>query len=134
MGTFYVDAVENHVQRDKSAVVAKLLVDTGSEHTGFPQTRWRVLAPEKRGIRFVMANGETLTRDIGFVVLYVDKTLTIDEVVFAQKATCTAGCEIAGGLNLRVDPGIKKLRRWADPGSERHLLSSLKIGVPVEIP
>jgi hypothetical protein len=39
MGTFYVRCkVENHVDRSKSIIVAKLLVDTGSDYTWVPVT------------------------------------------------------------------------------------------------
>src|SRR5690242_8105035 len=37
MGTFYVRCkIENHVDRSKSVVVPKLLVDTGSDYTWIP--------------------------------------------------------------------------------------------------
>jgi hypothetical protein len=41
--------------------------------------------PEEKDIPFVMANGQSVTRTIGFAIIHVNKAFTIDEVVFAQK-------------------------------------------------
>ena len=78
MGTFRVDCqVEDHVDPARKAVVSGLLVDTGSEHTWIPGTvlkRLRV-KPQKKDVAFVMANGETVTRNIGFAVLRIGGVL-----------------------------------------------------------
>ena len=40
MGTFHVSCqVENHVHRDRSVTISKLLVDTGSEYTWIPERK-----------------------------------------------------------------------------------------------
>ena len=88
MGTFYVGCrIENHVDRSKSLRIPRLLVDTGSEHTWIPAAKLEKIGArrEKKDVRFVMANGEVVTRSVGFAVLRVQKQFTIDEVVFAAR-------------------------------------------------
>lgn len=113
MGTFYTRCkVENIVDRDKSAVVARLLVDTGSEYTWIPSpTLERIgIEPEKKDLAFLMANGQQVTRSVGFAIVRVDKHFTVDEVVFAQKGDLLLmGARTLEGLNLTVDPKRKKL-------------------------
>lgn len=59
---------------------------------------------------FVMANGKTLTRNIGFAILRIGDDFTIDEVVFAQEGDlCLLGARTLEGMNLRVDSRAKKL-------------------------
>jgi predicted aspartyl protease len=93
-------------------VVPKLLVDTGSEFTWLPgSTLERIgVEPQKKDIQIQMANGEVLTRTVGFAVLRVDKFFTIDEVVFAQKGDLSLlGSRALEGMNLQVDARRKKL-------------------------
>ena len=98
MGTFRVDCqVEDHVDPARKAVVSGLLVDTGSEHTWIPGTVFERLRvkPQKKDVAFVMANGETVTRNIGFAVLRIGGSFTIDEVVFAQEGDlCLLGADL----------------------------------------
>ena len=57
-----------------------------------------------------MANGEVITRSIGFAVIQVGKEITTDEVVFAQKGDLLLlGARTLEGLNMKVDPRNKKL-------------------------
>jgi predicted aspartyl protease len=113
MGSFYIGCkVENHQDPKKVAVVPKLLVDTGSEFTWLPgSTLERIgVEPQKKDIQIQMANGEVLTRTVGFAVLRVDKFFTIDEVVFAQKGDLSLlGSRALEGMNLQVDARRKKL-------------------------
>ena len=113
MGTFHVGcSVENHVDRSKSIRIPKLLVDTGSEHTWIPAAKLEKIGVrrEKKDIRFVMANGEVVTRSVGFAVLRVQKCFTIDEVVFAEPGDLVLlGSRTLEGLNLTVDAARKKL-------------------------
>lgn len=113
MGTFYVRCkVENHVDRAKSAIVPKMLVDTGSDYTWIPTTLLDKIETEreKKDMTFVMANGQHTTRSVGFVILRVDKFFTIDEVVFAEKDDLPLlGARMLEGLNLMVDLKQKKL-------------------------
>lgn len=113
MGAFYVGCkVENHVDRSKSIRIPKLLVDTGSEYTWIPATRLEKIGVqiEKKDVTLVMANGENITRSLGFAILRIDKYFTIDEVVFAQKGDLLLlGARTLEGLNLTVDSAGKKL-------------------------
>ena len=99
MGAFYVGClVVNPVHRKRTARVAKLLVDTGSEHTWISA---RVLdkmtiPPEKRDVPFQMANGQTVTRNVGFAIIRLGKRFTIDEVVFAHRGDL----QLLGARNL----------------------------------
>ncbi len=57
-----------------------------------------------------MANGQLITRNIGFMVIRVNREFTIDEVVFAQKGDLELlGARSLEGLNLNVDAKRKKL-------------------------
>ena len=113
MGTFYARCrIANPVDRARSAVISKLLVDTGSEYTWVPeQTLERLgIQREKKDLTFVMANGQQITRSVGFAIIHLDKSFTIDEVVFAEKGDLLLlGARTLEGLNLTVDSNRKKL-------------------------
>jgi len=113
MGTFRVTCtIENHVDRSRSARIARMLVDTGSEYTWIPAaTLERIgVRQEKKDLAFMMANGQVVTRSVGFAVLRVGKQFTIDEVVFAEKGDLALlGARTLEGLNLVVDSAKKKL-------------------------
>jgi predicted aspartyl protease len=113
MGTFYTSCrVENHVDRSKSVRIGKLLVDTGSEYTWIPAVRLEKInvKQEKKDVRFIMANGEVVTRSVGFAILRVANHFTIDEVVFAEAGDLALlGARTLEGLNLTVDSARKKL-------------------------
>ncbi|MCK4304523.1 MAG: aspartyl protease family protein [Candidatus Eisenbacteria sp.] len=113
MGSFYtVCRVENHVDRSKSVRLLKVLVDTGSEYTWIPASKLEAIevTREKKDLRFVMANGEIVTRSVGFAILRVARSFTIDEVVFAEPGDLLLlGARTLEGLNLVVDPARKKL-------------------------
>ena len=113
MGTFYTKClIENHIDRKKSIVVPKLLVDTGSEYTWIPKNALEEIAVtrEKKDLVFVMANGQQVTRSVGFVIICLDKYFTIDEVVFGEKGDLILlGARTLEGLNLTVDSRQKKL-------------------------
>ena len=113
MGTFHIKCkVENVVDRTKSAIIPKMLVDPGSEYTWVSrQTLDRLdIEPEKKDVTFVRANGQKITRSIGFAILRFDKFFTVDEVVFAGKGDLLLfGARTLEGLNLMVDSRQKKL-------------------------
>ncbi len=113
MGTFSVGCkIANHVDRTKSARIPRLLVDTGSEYTWIPGSTLEKIGiqREKKDVEFVMANGTHITRSVGFALIYVENTLTTDEVVFAEKGDLVLlGSRSLEGLNLAVDPRRKKL-------------------------
>ena len=113
MGTFYVGCkVENHKDQKRAAVVPKLLVDTGSEFTWLPgEILQRIgIEPVKKDLLIQMANGQLLTRSVGYAILRVDKYETIDEVVFAQKGDLSLlGSRAMEGMNVHVDARRKRL-------------------------
>lgn len=113
MGLFSVGCrIENHNDPKRSVVIPRVLVDTGREFTWVPaaQLEKAGIEPRKRDVQIQMANGPIITRSIGYAVLKVDKSETIDEVVFAQKGDLLLlGCRALEGLNLRVDARAKKL-------------------------
>ncbi len=113
MGTFYVGCkVENHKDPKRAAVVPKLLVETGSEFTWLPaEVLERIgLEPAKKDLQIQMANGQIVTRTVGYAILRVDKYETTDEVVFAQRQDVPRlGWRALRGMNVRVDARHNRL-------------------------
>ena len=71
------------------------------------------IGTEKKDRRFVMANGETITRSIGFAILRVGEAVTTDEVVFGEAGDLQLlGARTLEGLNLRVIPATGS---WSPP-------------------
>lgn len=113
MGTFYVGCkVKSHKDPKKVAVVPKLLVDSGSEFTWLPaEVLERIgIEPVKEGLQIQMANGQIVTRTVGYAILHVDKYETTDEVVFAQEGDLSLlGSRALEGMNVHVDARRKRL-------------------------
>ena len=113
MGTFYVGAsVANHKNQKLATHIPKLLVDTGSERTWLPEAALERIGVvrEKKDQAFVMANGSVVTRSVGFAIVRVGGSFTIDEVVFAEKGDLVLlGARTLEGLNLVVNPTVRKL-------------------------
>ena len=113
MGHFHVDCEITHVRNPKkSAKVTRLLVDTGSEWTWIAADTLKALGVkvEKKDQPFLMANGATITRSIGFAVLAADGFRTVDEVVFAQPGDLQLlGARTMEGFGAMVDPRKKRL-------------------------
>jgi predicted aspartyl protease len=113
MGTFYTKCkIENVTDRGKSIVLPRLLVDTGSEYTWAPALSLEKIgiSREKKDVLFVMANGQQVSRSVGFAIIRLDKHFTVDEVVFAERGDLLLlGARSLEGLNLTVDSRHKKL-------------------------
>ena len=113
MGLFRVACqLENQRDRTRSVLVPDVVVDTGSELTWIRREHLMQIGiePEKRDLRFVLANGQEITRSIGFAVVRVDEQLTTDEVVFAEPDDLQLlGARTLEGLNVRVDSRGKRL-------------------------
>ena len=113
MGLFRVACLlENQQDRARSVRVSDVVVDTGSELTWISREHLARIGiePEKRDRRFVLANGQQITRSIGFAVLRVGEELTTDEVVFAEPGDLQLlGARTLEGLNMRVDSRGKRL-------------------------
>ena len=113
MGLFHVGCkVQNHADPKKSAVVPRLVVDTGSEFTWIDARMLEKIGiePVKKDLQIQMANGTIITRSVGYAILKVGQAETTDEVVFAQPGDLLLlGCRALEGLQLRVDSRHKKL-------------------------
>jgi predicted aspartyl protease len=113
MGVFYVDCtVENMAAPNRAARVEELLVDTGSEYTWLPKN---TLINIGVGIRkpnreFMMANGDVITRDVGYALLRVNGFETVDEVVFAEGDDLNLlGSRTLEGFGAIIDASKKQL-------------------------
>ena len=112
MGVFYVDCtVENIATPEKSALL-ELIVDTGQEYTWIPAEIMTEVGVDvrKRDERFVMANGQIITRNIGYAILRVNGFETVDEIVFAQDGDLNLlGAHTLEGFGAVVDAQRKML-------------------------
>lgn len=113
MGGFYVDCtVENMVAPERAARVEALLVDTGSEYAWLPKN---TLVNIGVGIRkpnreFMMANGDVITRNVGYALLRVNGFETVDEVVFAEDDDLNLlGARTLEGFGAIIDASKKQL-------------------------
>ena len=113
MGVFYVDcSVANMAERERSAQVNQLLVDTGSEYTWLPGETLTELgiAVEKPNRQFVMANGEVIARNVGYAILKVNGFETVDEIVFADHGDLSLlGSRTLEGFGAVIDATRKQL-------------------------
>lgn len=113
MGTFSTSCeIANITDRSRKIVLPKLLVDTGSEFTWAPRKDLESIGVglEKKDLQFVMANGQHITRSVGFAIVRVDNRFTVDEVVFAEDGDLLLlGARTLEGLNLTIDPANKRL-------------------------
>jgi len=113
MGAFHAKCkIENPTDRSRSVVIPKLLVDTGSEFTWVPERSLERIGirREKKDVAFVLANGQEVTRSVGFAIIRLDKFFTIDEVVFAEPGDLLLlGARTLEGLNLTVEPARRRL-------------------------
>jgi predicted aspartyl protease len=113
MGVFYVDAEIVNIRRSARRVtVSKLLVDSGSEYTWVPEENLKKARIEivKKDIPFVMANGQTITRSIGYAIVRASGFETIDEVVFAQSGDLSLlGSRTLEGFGAMIDARRKRL-------------------------
>ena len=113
MGTFHASGrVRNIVDRQQQAELAALLVDTGSEYTWIPAAVLELIGiqREKKDLQFTMANGSIITRSVGFAIVEVAGTFTVDEIVFAEPGDLSLlGARSLEGLNLMIDARQKKL-------------------------
>jgi predicted aspartyl protease len=113
MGTFHSDfVVSNILNRAKSATIVKALVDTGSGYSWIPAAVLEQLGirREKKDMVFLMANGQRITRSVGFAIVRVGEAFTVDEIVFGEPGDMNLlGARSLEGLNFTVDPTRKRL-------------------------
>ena len=132
MGTLYTSCkIENPLDRERSAVVPKLLVDSGSELSWVAERTLERLgiAREKKDVAFVMANGQHVTRNVGFAIVRLDRHFTIDEIVFAEPGDLQLlGARTLDGLNLSID--LKRRRLLAAGPLPAATVAAYQIGSP----
>src|SRR5260370_3082940 len=113
MGIFKIDCEVVHVAKPaKRVTVPKLLVDSGSEFTWIPETDLKKVGVTiaRKVQPFQMANGQTITRSIGYAILRAGGFETVDEVVFGQAGDlCLLGARTIEGFGATVDPRKKRL-------------------------
>ncbi len=113
MSALYVNGIIKNVRKPRNiTTVERLMVDTGSEYTWIPEDILKTLgvAIAKKDAPFLIANGQPITRDIGYAIIRVEKFETVDEVVFAKKGDLKLlGSRTLEGFAAMVDPRRKKL-------------------------
>ncbi|MBM3736606.1 MAG: hypothetical protein FJW39_12550 [Acidobacteria bacterium] len=112
MGLFHVGCRVLNPANSKSVVVRRLMVDTGAESTWISAAVLESIGIERRkkDLQFQLANGQIVTRSVGYAVLKVDKAETVDEVVFAESGDLQLlGARALEGLNVAVDARRKRL-------------------------
>src|SRR5215510_9396677 len=112
MRLFYVGCRVMNPVTSKSRDVRRLMVDKGAESTWIDATVLEAIGIERRkkDLQFQLANGQIITRSVGYAVLRVDRSETVDEVVFAESGDLQLlGARALEGLNLQVDSRRKRL-------------------------
>ena len=113
MGVFYVDcSIQNIAGSGNAVTISNLLVDTGSEYTWIPERELKnaAITVRKRDVPFVMANGQLITRHIGYAFLHCQDFETVDEVVFAREGDLRLlGSRTLEGFGAVLDAREKKL-------------------------
>lgn len=90
----------------------RLMVDTVAESTWIDAKLLDAIGLERRkkDVSFQPANRQVITRSVGYAILRVDKSETVDEVVFAEPGDLQfLGAHALEGLNLHVDSRGKRL-------------------------
>ena len=68
------------------------------------------ISRETKDVTFVLANGQEVTRSVGFAIIRLDKFFTIDEVVFAEPGDLRLlGARTLEGMNLIIEPAKRRL-------------------------
>ncbi|NUO79162.1 hypothetical protein HUU05_03725 [candidate division KSB1 bacterium] len=113
MRILYVDGIIENVRKPRNITnVERLMVDTGAEYTWVPEDILKTIGVQvsKKDVPFLMANGQPITRDIGYAIIRVEEFETVDEVVFAKKGDLKLlGSRTLEGFAAMVDPRRKKL-------------------------
>jgi predicted aspartyl protease len=112
MGTFRVDVeIENPARPGERRTLQAVLVDTGAEFSWVPADMLESLGVERNNKwLFRQADGSTLERWTGSVVVRVAGRRAGDEVVFGAPGDLVLlGARTLEGLNFRVEPVTKQL-------------------------
>lgn len=113
MGCFYADCEVANIRNPKKIEkVTHLLVDSRAEFTWIAAETLKKMGVkvEKKDQPFLMANGQIITRSIGYVILRAEGFETVDEVVFGQPGDLQLlGARTLEGFGALVDPRKKRL-------------------------
>lgn len=113
MGIFSVDCiVQNLASPRKSVTVKKLMVDSGAEFTWVPEKELKKagISARKKDVAFLMANGQAITREVGYALIRCGEFETVDEVVFGRPGDLRLlGSRTLEGFGVVVDARKKKL-------------------------
>ena len=113
MGIFDINVkIAKPISRARLTNARRLMVDTGSEMTwaAAETVRKAGVTVRKKDQPFIMANGQQVTRDVGYAILRCGEFETIDEVVFAQRSDLQLlGARTLEGFNAVVDARRKRL-------------------------
>lgn len=113
MGLTYVDVnIRNPLDRKRLKRV-RLLVDTGAFNSVVPEELLKAIgiSPHRRG-SFVLADGATIIRQVGFAMLRINGREAASEVIFGKKKDgLLLGVLALESLGLTVDPRTGKLKR-----------------------
>lgn len=112
MGTFRVDIeIENPAAPGKRLLIRNVLVDTGAELSWVPADTLDRLVIERYSQRqFRQADGTILVRWAGPAFVHVEGKRATDDVVFGETGDLILlGARTLEGLNVRVDPVLKRL-------------------------
>jgi len=103
--------IENISQSGPVHQLPETMVDTGSEFTWVPREVLESLGVRvQRRQKFVLADGSTVEREMGYAIVHAAGLATADDVVFAEPGDATLlGVRSIEGLNLRVDVVRKQL-------------------------
>jgi predicted aspartyl protease len=113
MGVFHVNCFVRSITSSGDEIeVSKLIVDSGSECTWIPEEELKKagITVRKRDVPFVIANGQVVTRDVGYAILRCQEFETVDEVVFAREGDLRLlGSRTLEGFRVVLDAREKKL-------------------------
>ena len=113
MGIFHVDCIiQNLSTPRKSVPVKKLMVDSGAEYTWISEKELgkAAISVRKKDVSFVMANGQRITRDVGYTLIRCGEFETVDEVVFGRPGDLRLlGSRTLEGFGAAIDARRKKL-------------------------
>jgi predicted aspartyl protease len=112
MGSFRIDVeIGNPAHPGARSEVRNVLVDTGAELSCFPADLLEALGIVRgKKLRLRQADGSVLERWTGSGIVYAANTYATDDLVFGEPADLVLlGARTLEGLNLRVDPVLKRL-------------------------
>ncbi|MFQ5806720.1 MAG: hypothetical protein ACE5I3_09745 [Phycisphaerae bacterium] len=113
MGIFAVDIeIARITDTPKYVLAPDVTVDSGSEMTWIADETLRAVGiePWKKDQPFVMANGQHVTRQVGYAMIRCGDFKTVDEVVFAQPGDLQLlGARTLEGFNAIVDSRRRQL-------------------------